>query len=181
MLSRPDQPLRLIIVGLKAAHVIPALEQVRWRGSYARFAALHEGLADLVSGYALSVDIAADGVQPRIGLECYLGREGANTPATLATFMDRCVALDLALPEKASTIAHWPGLSLPERVECTWPANLTAAQAEFGLRSSFARQVNHFKLVYADDRPPEVKAYFGLSHLWLRTAQGDNRESHRRP
>jgi hypothetical protein len=177
MLSRPDRPLRLIIVGMCAEDVVPALEELGWRGDYARLSQLHARLTDLVRGYTLAIDVGVGGVLPRIGIECYLGNDGTNDPHTIAAFVERCVALDLALPAKSAALSRWPGISSAARFDGEWPANLTAAQARFGLRSVFARQLNHFKLVYADDQPAEVKAYFGLSHLWLHSQRGDHRES----
>ncbi|MCU1276789.1 MAG: hypothetical protein JWM53_335 [bacterium] len=173
MLSRPERPLRLVIVGLPPDELFGALAELGWAGDLAALRRYQASLGDLVSGYALAVDVG-ERLRPRVGIEWYLGD---MQPPKVEAFLSRCIALRLARPEKAAALARWHGLVKRGSSDDYWPANLAAGETQLGLRSTFNRQINHFKLVYADGTAPEMKAYFGLSHLWVRPIEGAQHES----
>jgi hypothetical protein len=177
MLSRPDTPLRLVMVGLPPDELFAALGELGWSGDVAALHRYQERLGELVSGYALAIDADAK-LRPRVGIEWYLGE---RRRATVGQFLDRCVEMELARPEKAAAIIDWPGVVKREAAGDFWPPNLAAGELQFGLRSAFLRQLNHFKLVYADGMPAEMKAYFGLTHVWVKPSKGAPSESVARP
>lgn len=166
MLSRPDQPLRFVVVGLQAEAIDAALDAVGWTGDRARLGAYRQALAPYVSGCSLAIDLA-DCPRPRIGIEYFLGGQKPVADGALAQFLGRCVDLGLARADKADALVGWRGVVPREALAGPWPSNLAAGEERFGLRSAFYRHVNHFKLVYCDDEGPEMKAYFGMTHVWL--------------
>jgi len=174
MASRPASPIRLVIE-IDAADLRAFLADVDWSGSFAELDRFIDEIEPFGARCVLDVDVR-DTVSPRIGFECY-GDEREQPEAALARLLERLGALGLCSPRKASAITRWSGVTGPASTVAPWPANLTAAALRLGCRSAFLRRLSHFKIVYSDGIAPTAKAYFGLSHRWLKAAPRDGHES----
>ena len=145
--GRTQRAIRLIIGARSGEGAVERLERLGWSGSLADVAAVYESLAELTSqGVSLSVDVTAQGIAPRLGLEFHrpaawheLDHSGWNS------LIDGLEERGWCLPEKALGLKAWP------RVEQVFD------QAKvYRVRQS----INHVKVVL-DRGATAAKAYAG--------------------
>ena len=150
----PGRSLRAIRLIISAESVKDAVG-MGWTGSLAEATAVYESLAELTRpGVSLSLDVTAQGVSPRLGLEFYrptawyeLDHSGWNP------LIDRMTNRGWCLPEKARGLKAWPRM----------------AQAFDDGRVYQVRQsINHVKVVVDREASPAAKAYAGT--IVLQTA-----------
>ncbi len=112
--GRTQRSVRLIIGAGSGEDAVGMLERWGWSGSLADVATVYESLAELTRpGVSLSVDVTAEGVSPRLGLEFYrpaawheLDHSGWNR------LIDRLEERGWCLPEKARGLKAWPHVEL---------------------------------------------------------------------
>jgi hypothetical protein len=151
MLSRKTTPVRLCVGGLERGQLLGYLSAVGWPGSM-------DDLSDVLGSLshplqALAVDLDVDGdVGPRLGIECYVGREYSlvNVHPNWELFLKQLVALGLCLPSKRDALLAWPGYAFREAV----------------LPSLFLRGINHVKVVWEPPGLVYAKAYLSFVHAW---------------
>ena len=147
--GRAEQALRLIISTASCGDAVELLARLRWPGSYAEVAAVFESLTELTGSHvSLSVDVTAQGVSPRLGLEFYrpvawyeLDHSGWNR------LIDRLTERGWCLPDKALGLKAWP------RVEQIFDQSRV-----YRVRQS----INHVKVV-VDRGATTAKAYAGTA------------------
>jgi hypothetical protein len=152
--GRAPRAIRLIIQGIEAADLPALLKRLGWRGSIRTVAAVLTGLRDRLPRFRLSVDVAAQGLSPRLGLEMYLegesGREFENWLTTGRSdwrpVVERLTERGWCLPEKAQGLLAWCAL---DRV--------------YDRKGVFLvyKGINHVKLTI-EDNGVHAKAYAGL-------------------
>lgn len=172
---RGTQAVRLCVVGLPEPALPAYLHGVGWPGDTG---ALETHLRELAAPGGrrlhggpgmLHLDVRADGVQPRIGLEYVLER-GCQIRGTLleTEFLDNLVHLGLCTPAKRDALPAWPGYSFEELPHELWP-------------SLVKRRVNHVKVVYEEGRPPKAKAYLcAFSEFYRRRTNHPREKTHGR-
>lgn len=159
MLARPGRGLRLALSDLPLSELTAYLRDIGWPGDHRALVPLLYFIEEHVGAVALQLDIADDGVQPRLGLELAFGRvrEPAGQWARLLAALH---GLALCEPAKAQAVQAWPGLVRKADMPGQWPAGFSERQA--WLR----RSINHIKLSYEPVRDmPAHEGEFGPSPL----------------
>lgn len=141
--------LRLAVTGLRTTRDATSfLERIGWPGRPQTVSALASDLENrgAFAHLALHLDIRADGVGPVLGVSCYASDEQwVRAAQPWIPLIDRLRERDLTVPEKSSALADsWSG-----------------AETAFGRGGMLVivRGIHHIKLVLADDRWEQVKAY----------------------
>lgn len=144
--------LRFAVTGLRTTREATAfLERVGWPGRPQTVAALASDLEDrgAFAHLALHLDIRAEGVGPVLGVSFYASDDQWMRAARpWIPLIDRLREQGLTVPEKSSALMDsWSG-----------------AETAFGRGSMLmiVRGIHHIKLVLADDRWQQVKAYVFL-------------------
>ena len=156
MLSRPSAPVRLCLRGIPRSALGAYLEELNWAGSGAGLDPLLAALGEYAERIDLDFD-AAGRLQPKIGLECYLGPGRAR----LSRFLAYLVGAKVCTEKKARAVEFWPGMAHgPER---------PAAEGH----KVFVRAFHHAKIVFDPGAPAQAKAYLGVHHRRLTRDQFD--------
>ena len=108
--GRTKRAIRLIISTGSCGDAIEVLERLRWPGSPTEAAAVCESLSGLTRpGVSLSVDVTAQGVSPRLGMEFHRPVEWHHLDrAGWGLLIDRLEERGWCLPEKARGLKDWP-------------------------------------------------------------------------
>lgn len=151
MLSRRVDAVRLCAFKLSPEEILAYLSAVGASGLEAQLEAAIADFSGLVDDLCLHVDIGSEFIYPRVGLELlYDGllpwkRQPHREPRWYQLF-DRLVERGLCTPAKRDALLAWPGLTRQ------------SSPAHPGI---LLRGLQHIKLVFTPDAPPEAKAYFG--------------------
>jgi hypothetical protein len=161
LLSRPQEAVRLEILGLDPVAVEAYLERVAPHavGTAAAIAPLLAGtekphLSLDISGVG-GAGAAAGEVLPRIGLEGAFARQ-PRREQRWAEILGRLVDRGLCLPAKRDAVLAWPGYDSFWTAPGRWPRETGGLSVRF---------LSHLKVVGWPDRPPQAKVYLGLRHL----------------
>ena len=143
-----QRAIRLIIGTESGGDAVRMLERLGWSGSATAAADVAESLAELTKpGVSLSVDVTAQGVSPRLGLEFYRPVKWYELdPSGWNGLIDRLEEKGWCLPEKAIGLKAWP------RVEQVFD------QAKV---YRVCQSINHVKVV-VDCGATTAKAYAGM-------------------
>jgi len=147
MPGRGQRAVRLIVQGVKPEGVPPLLEWLQWPGEPAQAAAVLMSVAGWIRTVAVSLDVSAHGVAPRLGLELYRPVEWYRTDrAGWAAFVDWLAELGWCVDAKAAGLRRWP------RME-----HVFAADGPYRVHQA----LNHVKVVIDGD--VTAKAYAGMA------------------
>ncbi len=151
MPGRDQRAVRLIVQTHSAEEAAAMLERIRWPGSPEEAAYVCGSMAGLTRpGAVLSVDVTAQGVSPRLGLEFYRPVEWHDLDrAGWGSLIDRLQERGWCLPEKAKGLKAWP---LVEQV------------FDQGKVYKVQQSINHVKVV-VDRGSTAAKAYAGTMAL----------------
>ena len=154
MPDRPGRAIRLLVRDIDETAAPDFLARLRWPGRIASASAILTDLLEVGSRFALSFDVTARGVGPRLGLEVYAGG-GANWQETRRSDWQPCVARLVArnwcIASKAQGLLAWPGHQ----------------KMYFDNAVFLAHQgINHVKVTVAGD-VVEAKGYVGMSFVPL--------------
>lgn len=156
MFSRKDTPIRLCVIGITREQLLDYLSSIGWPGSLQDVEGILRSLPQNVR--VLAADFDLDGstgqVGPRLGIECYMGREYSlvNVYPDWERFLEQLVGLELCLPDERDALLAWPGYE-PRRII---------------LPSVIYRGVNHVKVVWEPPGSVHAKAYLVFLHRWVR-------------
>jgi hypothetical protein len=108
--GRPQRAIRLIIGTEPDKGAIELLARLGWPGSLADVAAVCDSLAGLTrQAVSLSVDVTAQGISPRLGLEFHRPVEWHDLDRTgWGALVDQLEERGWCLPEKARGLKAWP-------------------------------------------------------------------------
>ena len=151
MPGRSPQAFRILLWGVTQPEVPALLERLQWPGSAAAAAAVLAAVEDLIAYLAVGLEVTAQGIGPRLGLELYRPVRWFDAdPQGWNPLIDRITEQGWCRPEKAAGLRRWPGV---ERL--------------LGERSFYVvRQgISYFKAVVAPGAPTVAKAYTGMSVL----------------
>jgi hypothetical protein len=155
MSSRQVPIVRICINHIAYDDIIPFLKRSNWKGNVDDFRALIDCLKLLVTSVAIDLDVSANGIEEKIGLECYMdwGCEDASQWLPLLTFLrDR----QLLKAEKMEGLLGFPRnrkLALSDQFN----DDLTDTVYQI-----FYQNIYHIKLTYTDSELIEAKAYLGV-------------------
>ncbi|HEY9608789.1 hypothetical protein [Allocoleopsis sp.] len=168
MLSRPCQPLRVIMSDIPLKRVADYLIQIGWVDPTSKFFDLLsslENFGDILR--LLSFDIG-NTIHPRIGLE-FFPKKSSLDESQWQLFLNYLIEIGLCSPGKKNALLTWPGLSQKADHLELWPKELTGGELLLGSRafSIFWRTINHIKIVYQPGSPLEAKGYVMFGHQWV--------------
>ena len=146
--GRAPRAIRLVVEGIEEADLPALLERLGWRGSIRTVAAVLTDLRDRLPRFRLSVDVAAQGLSPRLGLEMYLD-EGiwlTTGRSDWRLVVERLTERGWCLPEKAQGLLAWCALD-----------RVYDREGVFFVYKG----INHVKLTI-EDGGVHAKAYAGL-------------------
>lgn len=170
MLSREEGFVRVCARGLKVEEIELYAQAAGWPGDRQQLAAAVARLRPLVDEIRLDFDLQ-DEVQAPLGLECYI-TEAASLAERTTRFLQELVSAGLCLPQKASGLAAWFGLTHERRYRDLWPPALLARKAALGLQesSTFRRWVHHIKITLRPGESPRAKAYLAVAPAFISDA-----------
>ena len=146
--GRSPKAFRLLFKGIAPAQVPALLARLEWAGPADEAAAVLDVMDDLVDYIAVSIDVTADGVGPRLGLELYRPPKWFAVDRTgWHPFIARLEEQGWCLPEKAAGLRGWPGVE-----------RLFIEAGIFVVRQG----INHVKIVVERNAAPVAKAYVGM-------------------
>ena len=146
--GRSPQAFRLLFKGVAPAQVPALLERLEWTGPADAAVAVLDAMDDLLAYIAVSVDVTAAGLGPRLGLELYRPPKWFAVDRTgWLPFIARLEEQGWCLPAKAAGLRAWP------RSERLFDgAGVSAVRMG----------INHVKIVLERDAAPAAKAYAGM-------------------
>ena len=152
MPGRTPRAIRLIVEGVGNGDMAGMLERLQWNGDPLLAASALADLTGLVRPQVgVSIDVVAEGVSPRLGLELFRPVEPHRTdPAGWKGLAARVVANEWCLPDKAGGLESWPGVEM--------------VFGEDGLYK-VVQTISHIKLVI-DQGTVSAKGYGAVDVLW---------------
>ena len=146
--GRSPGAFRILIKGVAGEEVPALLERLEWPGPIDAAADALASVDDLVAYVAVSMDVAAQGLGPRLGLELYRPPKWFAVDRTgWIPFIARLEDKGWCLPSKAAGLRSWPG---------------TERLFDRGELRLVRKGVNHVKVVVERGVPTAVKAYAGM-------------------
>lgn len=146
--ARSPQAFRILVKGVGKEEIPAVLERLEWPGPVAEAAEVLAHMDHLVDYVAISVDVTARGLGPRLGLELYrplkwhaVDRRGWRP------FIARIEERGWCLPAKAEGLRSWPG---------------TERLIGWGEMYLVRQGINHVKVVVERGARTTAKAYAGM-------------------
>ena len=108
--GRPQRAVRLVVHRIDTAELPVLLDRLRWPGSAAAALSVTAATNDLTSpGAVLSLDVSADGVSPRLGLELFRPAQQSPIDRTgWRPMIERLTDQQWCVPAKAEGLRAWP-------------------------------------------------------------------------
>ena len=146
--GRAQRAIRLVVRIYSVGEAVEMLERLEWPGSPPAAAAVLEDVMHLTRPHTgLSMDVTAQGMSPRLGLELFRPVEWYELDrAGWKSLFDLLVEKGWCLPEKGRGMAAWPQMD-----------QVFAAGGVYRVRQS----INHVKLIM-DRGEITSKAYAGI-------------------
>lgn len=158
MLSRKTDVLRLCIFNITEDGITKFLSHIGWEGCLAEIEQAIADFANLVDSMCLHLDIGQI-VYPRIGLELLYDnlhpwKRQPNKEIRWFQLFDRLVERGLCTPQKREALLAWPGYLQINQSSGSQQTNSSTDRL-------LLRGLQHIKIVFSQNQPPEAKAYFG--------------------
>lgn len=169
MCARPRTPLRVCVIGPELDEVCSFLSAARWSGALPRVVDTLNHFAPVIDHVALDLDILDDGrIGTKLGIELYQA-PGADIGPQFVELISRLAAGKFCVPQKATGLLAWGGITHERRHRNLWPAALMVRRAlrGGGESSTFCRWLHHIKIVIDGHAPPAAKAYLAVGHVFL--------------
>ena len=108
--GRPQRAVRLVVHRIDTAELPGLLDRLRWPGSAATALSVTAATNDLTSpGVVLSLDVSANGVSPRLGLELFRPVQRSPIDRTgWRPMIERLTDRRWCVPAKAEGLRAWP-------------------------------------------------------------------------
>ena len=149
--ARSPKAFRILVWGAAQEEVPALLERLEWPGSTAAAAAVLSAMEDLTTYVAIGLEVTAQGVGPRLGLELYRPVRWFDVdPMGWNPFIERVTEQGWCLPDKADGLRRWPGAE-----------RLLGEEAIYIVRQG----ISYFKVVVERSARTAAKAYAGMSVL----------------
>lgn len=161
MLSRSTNDVRLYINKIHSEEILPYLSLLGWKDSDAHLQTLIGDIQTKAERFVLSFDVTAEGIGPRIGLECSFEENRYNEETGWKPLFDYLVTQGMCLPEKRDALLRYPGVEHPDDFSggVMRPFVSVSLHLDDIFSGSLVRYISHVKVVYIPGRPMEAKAY----------------------
>lgn len=161
MLSRSTNDVRLYINKIHPQRIIPYLNALGWHDTDNQLRELIRDIAAKAERFVLSFDVTADGIGPRIGLECSFEENRYHEEARWQPLFEYLVERGMCLPEKRDALLQYPGVDHTDDFTSgvMKPFVSVSQHLDDIFSGSLVRYLSHVKVVYVSDRPMEAKAY----------------------
>ena len=158
MPGRKPRAIRLIVRSVEAEEVPHLLERVGWPGPVLKVVDVLASMREVSSRFQMALDVTADGLPPRLGLEMFPPGERRGMDSWLTTgrntwrpIVERLEAMEWCLPDKGRGLLDFPVL---DRIY------------DEGSVFILHKGINHVKLTIEGDAV-QAKAYTGLRFFRL--------------
>ena len=149
--GRSPKAFRILVWGAAQEEVPPLLERLEWPGSTDAAAAVLSAMEDLTAYVAVGLEVTAQGIGPRLGLELYRPVRWFDAdPMGWNPFIHRVTEQGWCVPGKADGLRRWPGVE-----------RLFGEGAIYVVRQG----ISYFKVVVERGARTAAKAYAGMSVL----------------
>ena len=149
--ARSPKGFRILLWGLAQEEVPALLERLEWPGSTAAAAAVLAAMEDLSAYVAVGLEVTAQGIGPRLGLELYRPVRWFDADARgWYPFIDRVAEQGWCVPAKADGLRRWPGVE---------------QMLGEGKMQIVRQGISYFKVVVERGARTVAKAYTGMSVL----------------
>lgn len=161
MLSRSTNDVRLYINKIHPEKIIPYLDTLGWKDTDNQLQTLVRDIQMKAERFVLSFDVTADGIGPRIGLECSFEENLYHEETRWEPLFDYLVEQGMCLPEKRDALLRYPGVEHPDDFSGGVMKPLVSVSQHLDdiFSGSLVRYISHVKVVYIPGRPIEAKAY----------------------
>ena len=161
MLSRSTQDVRLYINKIHPQEIIPYLHALGWSEEDDKYQRLVEEIQTKAERYVLSFDVTADGIGPRIGLECSFEESRYHEETRWKELFDYLVEKEMCLPEKRDVLLQYPGVEDHDDFSGAVMKPIASVSQHLDEISSgsLVRYISHIKIVNVPGQPLESKAY----------------------
>lgn len=149
MLARRTASIRVVLGDLKLGQLVEQAEALGWPGERAGLEGLLREICPDDARLALHLDLSTE-TGPNLGVELALPGHPRHSPSW-ARLLRGLIAERACLPQAASALCDWPGLSSIEGEDCQ-PVRDRAP-------GGIVRRINHLKVQVHPTRPPLAKAY----------------------
>ena len=149
--ARSPKAFRILVLGAAQEEVPALLERLEWPGPTAAAAAVLSAVEDLTDHVAMGLEVTAEGIGPRLGLELYRPVRWFDAdPMGWNPLIQRVTEQGWCVPDKADGLRRWPGAE-----------RLLGEGAIYIVRQG----ISHFKVVVERGARTAAKAYAGMSVL----------------
>ena len=149
--GRSPKAFRILVWGAAQEEVPALLERLEWPGSTAAATAVLSAMEDLTTYVAIGLEVTAQGIGPRLGLELYRPVRWFDVdPMGWNPFIERVTEQGWCVPDKADGLRRWPGAE-----------RLLGEEAIYIVRQG----ISYFKVVVERGARTAAKAYTGMSVL----------------
>lgn len=161
MLSRSTNDVRLYINKIHPERIIPYLTLLGWHDTDDQLQNLIMDIGAKAERFVLSFDVTADGIGPRIGLECSFEENRYHEEPRWEPLFDYLVEQGMCLPEKRDALLRYSGVEHPDDFSGGVMKPLVSVSQHLDdiFSGSLVRYISHVKVVYIPGRPLEAKAY----------------------
>ena len=153
--GRHPRGIRLVVF-IRPANVPDFLERLKWPGNISAVEEILLAMRDVCPSFALSLDVVADTISPRLGVEMFA--EGVWLRTTRRSWRPIIVRLQergWCSADKAEGLMAWPGKQLIYFNQCLFTAY---------------KGINHCKIAIHGDSM-QTKAYTGMTYFPLKSSR----------
>ena len=154
MLSRSTDALRVCIKDTEPEHIASWLSKIKWPGDVSRLERALNDLIPKLEKICVDLDLAANGLGRKIGLECYVNKATDNKNRWEALF-SLIEEKKLMLKEKKQALDAFPGTN-------QIPLNLRTGSDGI-IYINTVKAIHHIKLDFEGQDFTQAKAYLSLN------------------
>ncbi len=163
MLSRNTEGMRIVVKRIKPEDVVSYLESLGWTDQNNGLKEYINEIKKYSNCIRLHINIT-DGIDPKIGLECFISPDQYHKGQGWNEFFDHLVEKGMCLPNMKNAVLDFPGVTQEDPSNEfnfeTYQPSVKLPDNNFS--KAIVRYISHIKINYKPGRPIEAKAYTGV-------------------